>query len=117
MPNELKNRLKELRQEKFLSQNSLAASLGLPRGTYTHYELGKRMPDLELLMKIADFYQVSLDYLTGYTAIRPETAVWLAGHPERSGAGAVPADYWPQPDEAGSESRQMIAETPAKMDD
>lgn len=81
VPNQLHVRLRALRQINGLSQAALAARLGLPRGTYTHYELAKRVPDLDLLMQIADLHQVSLDYLTGYTNRRPTAAEWLAEHP------------------------------------
>ncbi|MEA4889497.1 MAG: helix-turn-helix transcriptional regulator [Clostridiaceae bacterium] len=82
MPNLLRYRLRQLRKERELSQKCMAEALGLPRGTYTHYELGRRTPDLETLMTIADLYHVSLDYLTGYTARQPELTEWLADHPK-----------------------------------
>ena len=82
----LPERLRFLHKHSQLSQQRLAEMLGLPRGTYTHYELGKRTPDLDLLMKIADAYQVSLDYLTGYTDRRPTPAEWSADHPDQADA-------------------------------
>lgn len=63
----LSQRLKELRLQRDLTQEELALRLPINRGTYAHYELGKRQPDLETLIRIAQFYDVSTDYLLGLT--------------------------------------------------
>ncbi|MGI6298798.1 MAG: helix-turn-helix domain-containing protein [Saccharofermentanales bacterium] len=63
----LPQRLKQLRLENDLTQEGLAKHLPINRGTYAHYELGKRQPDLETLVRIAVFYNVSTDYLLGLT--------------------------------------------------
>jgi transcriptional regulator with XRE-family HTH domain len=60
---ELGKRLKHLREVKGLSQTATAAKLGINRGTYAHYEIDKRRPDYETLIRIADFYEVTTDYL------------------------------------------------------
>jgi transcriptional regulator with XRE-family HTH domain len=80
----LSKRLRLLRESRHLSQQRLADFLGLPRGTYTHYELGRRTPDLELLMRIADLHRVSLDYLIGYTDRKPTLSEWFTDHPEHA---------------------------------
>lgn len=59
----LGNRLKDLRNELKLTQDDLAKKLNIPRGTYAHYELDKRQPDNDTLVKLADFFKVSIDYL------------------------------------------------------
>lgn len=59
----LKNRLIKLRTGKGLSQYDLAKTLNLSRGQISNYELGSRQPDYETLTKIADFFNVSTDYL------------------------------------------------------
>ncbi|MCM3168993.1 MULTISPECIES: helix-turn-helix domain-containing protein [Peribacillus] len=56
-------RLKKLRSRQGLSQEELSKILGLTRGTYAHYEINKRQPDYDTLKKIADFFDVTLDYL------------------------------------------------------
>ena len=56
-------RLKELRLRTNYNQTQLAQILNIPRINYNKYELGQNRPDLETLIKIADFYNVSLDYL------------------------------------------------------
>lgn len=58
------NRIKDLRAEKGISQNELAKALGLTQQAISAYENGLREPDLETLQKIADFFNVSVDYLT-----------------------------------------------------
>ena len=60
-------RLKDLRDDKDLTQDELVQILGMHKTTYTNYEQGKRDLPLEIAIKIADFYNVSLDYLAGRT--------------------------------------------------
>jgi transcriptional regulator with XRE-family HTH domain len=63
-------KLKKLREEKGLKQSELASILGIGRTTLSHYELNNREPDLDILNKIADFFNVSVDFLLGRTSIR-----------------------------------------------
>ncbi|MED4840262.1 helix-turn-helix transcriptional regulator [Weizmannia sp. CD-2023] len=63
-------RLSALRKQKGLSQYELADKLGYSRGQIANYEQGKREPDYETLQKIADFFDVTTDYLLGRTDIR-----------------------------------------------
>lgn len=63
-------RLKELREQRQLSQEQLAEALSIPRSTIAHYESetgSLRLPRPERLQQIADFFQVSTDYLLGRT--------------------------------------------------
>lgn len=61
-----KERLKELRSKRGLTQEQLAVSLGIPESTIRRYEsVEDSMPRRERLEKIADFFGVSTDYLTG----------------------------------------------------
>lgn len=59
------NNLKSLRTNKGLKQEELAKILGLSRSTITKYETGEREPDFEILEKIADYFNVSTDFLLG----------------------------------------------------
>ena len=52
--------LKELRKEKNLTQEQLAETLNVSRRTISRWETGSNMPDLDLLIEIADLYQVDL---------------------------------------------------------
>lgn len=58
-------RLKELRKEKKLTQQEIAELLGVKRNTYSDWENGKTEPNFENLIKLADFFEVSLDWLFG----------------------------------------------------
>ena len=62
---DVSQRLKELRKSRDMTQEAVAKEIHVSRPTYTEYELGKKRPSLETLVKLADFYKVSLDYLTG----------------------------------------------------
>lgn len=66
----LSDRLKKLRNEKNLLQKEIAKKLKITTSAYGFYEQGKRTPDTEILNKIAEFYNVSIDYLLGRTNIR-----------------------------------------------
>ncbi len=52
--------LKELRKEKELTQEQLAETLNVSRRTVSRWETGSNMPDLDLLVEMADLYQVDL---------------------------------------------------------
>lgn len=61
------SRLQDLRNSKKLSRKSIAQQLNIHESTYGKYELGKRAPDNETIIKLADFFEVSTDYLLGNT--------------------------------------------------
>lgn len=63
-------RLKEIRKEWNLSQKNLAENLGYARTTIANYEQNTRVPSLETISEIADYFNVSLDYLFGRTKIK-----------------------------------------------
>ncbi|SHH63392.1 DNA-binding transcriptional regulator, XRE-family HTH domain [Caloranaerobacter azorensis DSM 13643] len=64
-------RLKLLREEKNLRQIDLAKILNISRQSVSNYENGVRFPNDELLLRrIAEFFDVSIDYLLGVTNIR-----------------------------------------------
>jgi transcriptional regulator with XRE-family HTH domain len=63
-------KMKELRLEQKLTQYELAVILKISREAYSMYENAKRQPNYETLCMIADYYNVSLDYLFGRTNIR-----------------------------------------------
>ena len=60
---DLGKKLKELRKAYNLTQKELSNKLEVSRVNYTRYETSKVRPDYEILIKIADFYDVSLDEL------------------------------------------------------
>lgn len=68
MKNKLTERLVELRIEKgFDSTRKAAKAMNLAYQTYWAYENGTRMPAIDILMDIAEFYGVTVDYLIGFT--------------------------------------------------
>lgn len=62
-------RIRDLREDSDKKQSELAKYLNVSQGTYSDYERGEVNVPIEQLMKIADLYQVSLDYLVGRTDI------------------------------------------------
>ena len=64
----LGERLRNFRKENGYSQSHLANILGIERSTYTYYEVGKTVPVIFDLMRLADLYNVTLDELLGFHA-------------------------------------------------
>lgn len=58
-------RIKRLRKNKGLKQQELAEILGIKRNTYSDWENGKTEPRFDNLVKLADLFDVSLDWLFG----------------------------------------------------
>lgn len=63
----MKNRIALLRTSRHYTQDELSSLLGISRAALSHYEKGRREPDYETLIKIADLFKVSLDYIMGRT--------------------------------------------------
>lgn len=61
------NRIAELRDQRGWTQEELAQSIGITRAALSHYEKNRRKPDFEILTKLADKFEVSIDYLIGRT--------------------------------------------------
>lgn len=59
------NRLKQLRLTLHCTQSQMAEFLGITTRGYRNYELGAREPELSVLIKLADHFQISLDELVG----------------------------------------------------
>lgn len=58
-----KTRIKELREEKGLSQAQLAAELGLNQRTISNYETGILEPNIQTIKKLCKYFNVTADYL------------------------------------------------------
>lgn len=67
------DRLKELRKEKRLTQKDLAKILYVNQSAVSKYELGTNLPENKFLVKLADYFKVSTDYLLGKSDNRNET--------------------------------------------
>lgn len=61
----LAERLKQAREEKGLSQIEMASKIGVSQAAYCYYEQGLRTPSSQMLIRIADLLDVSLDWLVG----------------------------------------------------
>ena len=60
-------RLRDLREDKDLTQKTVAAYLSITQEQYSRYETGKREMKISDYVKLADYYDVSMDYITGRT--------------------------------------------------
>lgn len=59
------NKLKELRTQNNMTQQQLAAQIGVSKSVVSYYELQERIPSPEILLKLASTFHVSTDYLLG----------------------------------------------------
>lgn len=64
----MKNRIRDLREDMDLRQCDLAEAVGIDQRTISNYETGKTNPDSEALIKLANYFDVSIDYLVGRTS-------------------------------------------------
>lgn len=67
---DLSARPKQLRQDKHLKQEQVALLVGVTKSAVSAWELDMRQPSYEALVRLADIYRVSTDYLLGRTNIR-----------------------------------------------
>ena len=58
-------RIRDLREDRDLTQAQVGAAIGVPQRTYAYYESGQRMVPPHVLCALADIYDVSVDYLLG----------------------------------------------------
>ncbi|MFC4103175.1 helix-turn-helix domain-containing protein [Paenibacillus xanthanilyticus] len=61
------SRIAKLREDRGWTQEQTSASLGISRAALSHYEKNRREPDSETLLKFANLFHVSVDYLVGRT--------------------------------------------------
>ena len=86
------DRLKLLRKEAQLSQQMMADALGVSRQAYSNYEAGNREPSYETALQLANYFNVTTDYLLGNEEATPkedDIKVALFG-----GAGDVTDEMW-----------------------
>ena len=70
----IKNRIRDLRENMDLRQIDVANATGIDQKTLSNYETGKTNPDSYSIIKLADFFKVSTDYLLGYSDISIKSA-------------------------------------------
>lgn len=61
----ISERLQSLKRQKGVMQKDIASSIGLSIRGYQRYEKGERNPTADILIKLADYFDVSIDYLVG----------------------------------------------------
>ena len=76
-----------IRKEKGISQKQAAADLGVSQALLSHYEKGVRECGLDFVLRVADYYDVSCDYLLGRSADRLGTTIKVDEIPEDDGTG------------------------------
>lgn len=67
---EFKDRLKELRKERRISQSDLAKAIDVSASSISMYEVGERTPELETFEALADFFNVDMNYLKGKSSVK-----------------------------------------------
>ena len=72
----IENRLQILRELHEMKQQDVADVLGVSRSTYANYESGRRAPDIDTLIHLADIYGITLDELTGHH-VKPSNSIKL----------------------------------------
>ena len=70
MEDKIMNRLKDLREDNDLTQQNIAKKLGISQRGYSHYETGDNNIPINILIKLAYFYNTSIDYILGITNIK-----------------------------------------------
>lgn len=101
--------LKRLRTKKGLTSEELCSKIGIKGGSYRNYERNDRKPDYDTLVKLADFYGVTTDYLLGRPDAKPpEDPIKLAAqefHLDSAQRGILAAYLYMDPDDR----KQFIA--------
>lgn len=63
----MKNRLRELREDNDLTQEECAKIAYIAKNSYIRYEKNERIPPLDIMIKFAEYYRTSIDYIAGIT--------------------------------------------------
>lgn len=69
----IKNKIRDLREDMDLRQTDVAKATGIDQKTLSNYETGKTNPDSYAIIKLAEFFDVSTDYLLGYSRSNIQT--------------------------------------------
>ena len=96
-------KLRELRKQNKLTTTDLANIIGCSNPTITHYERGDRSPDPKTLLKLADYFKVSVDYLLG----REGTPQWTAEERALGVQDTIMRKLTPEEDELLSDYREI----------
>jgi len=103
---ELGRKIVLLRRENGLSQNDLALAINLSRATLSHYERGAREIRTDTLLKIAAYFDVSVEYLTGKTNCRLSVRTYNDIFIEKDGQCIKNGAFYEMLNKASPESRE-----------
>ena len=99
--------LKQLRKSHKINQATLAENLGMSQSTITFWENGKRTPDIEMLGRLADYFNVTTDYLLGRTPMNIEV---IHGEPPPLPEGQLEFVFEPEETPTADELERKIIE-------
>lgn len=85
--------LQELREDRNISRKELAAFLNVSVSTLGMYEQGRREPNIDMLIKLADYFNVSLDFLVGRSADNEERKNMLEALRLKNKINKLPQGY------------------------
>ncbi len=85
-------KLKELRKEKGISLKELGSIVGVAESTMSLYENGKRQPDYETLLRLAEYFDVTVDYLLRGTTAQELDNVYFSFAKQAQSEGIDPED-------------------------
>ncbi|MBQ8417031.1 MAG: helix-turn-helix transcriptional regulator [Phascolarctobacterium sp.] len=85
--------LQELREDRNVSRKELAAFLNVSVSTLGMYEQGRREPNIDMLIKLADYFNVSLDFLVGRSFNRGERKIMLEALQLKNRIDKLPQEY------------------------
>lgn len=85
--------LQELREDRNISRKELAAFLNISVSTLGMYEQGRREPNIDMLIKLADYFNVSLDFLVGRSANNEERKNMLEALRLKNKINKLPQGY------------------------
>lgn len=89
MPNSTPEIIRNLREDRDLTQGAVAAYLGIAQQTYSSYELGISTIPPQCLVKLASFYGVSTDYLFGLTTFEKPADAMTQIYAKRESVGRI----------------------------
>lgn len=101
------NVLQQLRKEARLTQDQISDALGIPKRTYGSWERNERQPDFDMLCKIADYFNVTTDYLLGRTPMEIEV---IHGEPPPLPEGQLEFVFEPEETPTADELERKIIE-------
>ena len=101
-------RLRMLRKEKGMTGQELGKVFNVTKTAVSNWENGNRFPDENILKKISDYFNVSIDYLLGRTDIRNPYNSKNTTHPEGENLDKFRSDFLKKLDDLSEESKKEL---------